>query len=200
MTPALRFLRPQHRRRIFDSSVSHFSRPTHKPFYFHRQLSSSNNTDDDFFGHTLNCEKALMKRDEGRPFSELIREDISALQGIGPKAVEVLHGAGVRTIEDLATYKYFHVARSVTQLARTGAEGGVRVSGSVMNIDRAVDKAFESKRFSEISQAPLSALQGLSEEGGSMWKELGVVTVQDLSELKYFQWAESMVLLSKYEK
>merc|ERR1711935_976526 len=88
-------------------------------------------------------------------------------------------------------------ARSIVALAET--ETDFRPSGSTMNIDKAVDKAYESKKLSEIVESPVEALEGLSENAGRILGELGVKTVRDLANLKYCRWAEGVVTAAKYE-
>lgn len=146
-------------------------------------------------GHTLNCAEALMKDKEGLHFSEIV--DIADLQGIGPHSERVLKALGVSTVPQLATYKFFLMARALATLAETE---GKRLSSAVMNVDKAVDKDWESKTFKEIVEGPVSCLEGLTEDADSLLKDLGVKTVGDLATLKYCRWAEAMVLLGeKYE-
>jgi len=147
--------------------------------------------------HKLNVSEAIMKADEGKLFSEIATSDIKILQGIGPKCEKVLSIMELKTVSDLATYNFFLMARAITALAET--ETDFRPSESEMNIDQAVDKAFESKKLSEIVDSPVAALQGLSEEAGSLLNELGVKTVGDLAKFKYCRWAEAIVTSAKYE-
>eukprot|EP00961_Rhodomonas_salina_P247213 3339946-Rhodomonas_salina.6 len=149
--------------------------------------------------HALNCSEALMKADEAKHFADMMEAPVSTLQGIGEKSSEVLEVLRIETVKDLANYEYFHIARALATLAETETEGG-RLDGSVMNVDKAVDKEWETKTLKEIVDAPLSALEGLSEKASDLLKELGVTTVGQLATFKYCRWAESMVLLgSKYE-
>lgn len=152
----------------------------------------------DLSKHTLNCSNALKKADESHSFVSLAQEDVSILQGIGPTRLEALNGLGIKTIPDLAKYKYYHTARAIVALAAT--EEGERHADSVMNINKALDKEHETQTFRELVDAPVSALQGISETKGVMLHELGVTTIADLAQLKYIQWAESMVWLSKFEE
>lgn len=70
-----------------------------------------------------------------------------------------------------------------------------------MNINKAIDKAFETKSFKEIAEAPVSALQGLSEgDSELLLKSFNVKTVRDLANLKYVKWAQAIVILSDTEQ
>ncbi|TGN17318.1 hypothetical protein [Leptospira idonii] len=70
-----------------------------------------------------------------------------------------------------------------------------------MNISKAVDKAYEGKSFKEIADAPVDALQGVSEGDAKHLKEaFNVKTVKDLANLKYVKWAQAIVTLAETEK
>nr|WP_320025817.1 hypothetical protein [uncultured Acetobacterium sp.] len=70
-----------------------------------------------------------------------------------------------------------------------------------MNINKALDKAFESKTLKEILDAPVSALAGVSENDGKLLEEaFGIKTVGDLGKNKYFLWAQSISNLSATEE
>ncbi|AOP36400.1 hypothetical protein A0128_20510 [Leptospira tipperaryensis] len=70
-----------------------------------------------------------------------------------------------------------------------------------MNINKAVDKFYESKKLAEIADSPVSALQGLSEgDADLLQKAFNVKTVRDLASLKYVKWAQSIVALADTEQ
>lgn len=70
-----------------------------------------------------------------------------------------------------------------------------------MNINKAVDKAYETKTLKEIANSPVDALQGLSESDAKLLAEaFNVKTVKDLAELKYVKWAQAIVALSETEQ
>lgn len=168
-----------------------------RPLLYKATRSSFLSTSD-LSNHTLNCSKALKKVDETHSFSLLAKEDVSILQGIGPTRLEALHNLGIKTIPDLASFKYYQTARAIVTLA--AAEEETRPLESAMNINKALDKAYETRSFQELVNAPVSALQGISEAKGVMLHELGVSTINDLAKLKYCHWAESIVWLSKFEE
>mmetsp|Transcript_55741 Transcript_55741/g.63273 ORF Transcript_55741/g.63273 Transcript_55741/m.63273 type:complete len:219 (-) Transcript_55741:81-737(-) len=153
-----------------------------------------------FEEHTLNISEAVMKEDETASFVGLLGKPVSTLQGMGPKSSELANALGLKTVQDLADYKYFHWARSIKTLSETETEDG-RSEGSRMNIDKMVDKAYETKTLKEIVNSPVAALQGLSDKAGSFLggSPLNVTTVGDLASWKYCRWAEAIVVASKYE-
>lgn len=65
------------------------------------------------------------------------------------------------------------------------------------NVDKFLDKAFETKEFSELVNAPVSALEGVSDADGAALKSaLGIVTIGDLARNKYVLWAQAITNLS----
>jgi RecG-like helicase len=149
--------------------------------------------------HTMNVSECLMKGDEGKHFKDMCDAEVSTLQGIGEVSSEVLEKLKIKTVSELARYKFFVIARSIKTLSETETKDG-RLKGSVMNIDKAVDKAYESKSLKEIVDAPIAALQGISSEAGELLEKLHVKTVGDLAEFKYCRWAESIVAIAEYEE
>ena len=70
-----------------------------------------------------------------------------------------------------------------------------------MNINKAVDKSYESKSLKEIADAPVDALQGISAGDATKLKEaFNVKTVRDLANLKYVKWAQAIVALADSEQ
>jgi hypothetical protein len=70
-----------------------------------------------------------------------------------------------------------------------------------MDINKALDKAYEQKTYKELVDCPVSALQGLSEGDAEKLKAaFNVKTVKDLANLKYVRWAQAIVTLAELEK
>ena len=60
-----------------------------------------------------------------------------------------------------------------------------------------VDKAYESKTTEELTNAPVAALQGVSEADAEHLKAaFGIDTIGDLGTNKYFRWAQAIVALA----
>lgn len=61
-----------------------------------------------------------------------------------------------------------------------------------------VDKAFETLSLPEIADAPVSALQGISDGDAEHLKAaFNINTVRDLGTNKYFLWAQAISKLSE---
>jgi hypothetical protein len=70
-----------------------------------------------------------------------------------------------------------------------------------MNINKALDKAYEGKSFRDIAEAPISAIQGISTTDAKHLEEaFNIKTVRDLANLKYVRWAQSIVNLAETEE
>ncbi|HQV41807.1 MAG: hypothetical protein IT466_04765 [Moraxellaceae bacterium] len=70
-----------------------------------------------------------------------------------------------------------------------------------MNLNKALDKAYESKSLKELADAPVDALAGVSENDAKLLKEaFNVKTVRDLANLKYVKWAQAIVTLADTEQ
>lgn len=70
-----------------------------------------------------------------------------------------------------------------------------------MNINKAVTKAYEGKTLKELKKAPVSALQGVSENDAKLLKEaFNIKTVEDLALNKYFNWAWGIVCMADTEE
>ncbi|MCB1178510.1 MAG: hypothetical protein KDK36_13070 [Leptospiraceae bacterium] len=70
-----------------------------------------------------------------------------------------------------------------------------------MNINKALDKSFETKPLKEILNAPVDAIQGVSEGDAVKLKEaFNIKTVKDLGTNKFFLWAQAIVALADTEE
>jgi len=148
--------------------------------------------------HTMNISGCLEDEDAGNFLSTVSKSDVSMLHGIGPFSAQILDELHVKTVEDLANWKYFLLARALTTLAEL--ETNIyRPTGSTMNVDTAVTLSWRTKSLKEIVRAPPHALKGISEEACELLQVLGVSTIQDLSTFKYCRWAEAILEASKYE-
>ena len=68
-----------------------------------------------------------------------------------------------------------------------------------VNLDKALDKAYESKSLGEILDAPVAALAGVSEgDAEKLAAAFGIKTVRDLGTNKYFTLAAALVALGAH--
>ncbi|WP_405485967.1 hypothetical protein [Nocardia sp. NBC_00511] len=69
-----------------------------------------------------------------------------------------------------------------------------------VNLDKALDKAYETKSLTELLAAPPSALAGLTEKHDTQLLEaLGIKTIADLAKNKYFRLAATLADLAAKE-
>jgi hypothetical protein len=70
-----------------------------------------------------------------------------------------------------------------------------------MNINNAVDKDYEGKSLAELADAPIAALQGVSERQAQLLQDaFRIKTIRQLANLKYVRWAQAIVALAATEE
>jgi len=150
--------------------------------------------------YNLNINQAVDKEYEGSSFKELCSAPVGALQGIGPKGQEIFKKLKIKTVKDLALYKFYRIAKSMVALAPT-EQAGKREEGALINVNSAMDKAHEAKSLKEMIALKPSALQGLAPwvDDEFAAHPLQVTTIEKLGTLKYCKWAEAIVELAEFE-
>jgi hypothetical protein len=75
------------------------------------------------------------------------------------------------------------------------------VSGTDMNIGKALMKKYESMSLKDIAASPVTAIAGITESDATQLNAaFGVKTVTDLANLKYVKWAQAIVTLAETEE
>ena len=70
-----------------------------------------------------------------------------------------------------------------------------------MNINKCLVKKYEEMPLKELVNAPVSALQGVSEGDEELLKKaFNVKTIGDFANLKYVKWAQSICILADGEE
>ncbi len=66
------------------------------------------------------------------------------------------------------------------------------------DVSRYLDKAYEQKEFAELADAPVAALEGVSDgDAEHLQAAFNIKTIRDLAESKYVLRAQAIVHLSK---
>ncbi len=66
------------------------------------------------------------------------------------------------------------------------------------DIAKFLDKAYEGMEFSELANAPVAALQGVSDGDAEHLKAaFGIDTIRDLATNKFVLWAQAINVLGK---
>merc|ERR1712187_729954 len=112
---------------------------------------------------------------------------------------EALNHRKVKTVLDLANWKFYKVARGLVTLEKASEEDGASPS-AVMNLNKALDKAWETKSLGEILEAPVSALQGLTAKDDELFAKVHVKSIRQLGNWKFAHWAEAICDLAEFEK
>lgn len=152
----------------------------------------------DLSEYALNVNLAVDKQHEKMRFVDMTKLPVDALQGIAEKGAEALSKIGVKSIADLANSKYYKWAKAIITLAAR-EEDGCRSDEALCNIDSAVVKQFEKCSLKEIADAPVWALQGISERMAEDLSSVQIRSVRDFGESKYAAWAEAIVTLAAIE-
>lgn len=64
-------------------------------------------------------------------------------------------------------------------------------------IESKLDKAYETKPLTELADAPVAALQGVSESDAEHLKAaFNITTIRDLGTNKFFLWAQAIAKLA----
>ena len=149
--------------------------------------------------YTFNFNTAVDKAEETKTFAELSDRPPSALQGLTEKGDLVFAKYNIHTIKDLATWKYYHIAKAIFILSTT--EDGSRAANAHSNFNDTIVEGWRSKTLAELVDAPLTALSGIGDKIATDFKGLRPApkTIGELANWKYTKWAESLVTLSLYE-
>ena len=118
---------------------------------------------------------------EGKSAKELLNAPVSAIQGVSEGDADLLKKAfNIKTVKDFATSKFVIMAQELADLKNK------------------VDKAYETKSLSEIGDAPVDAIQGVSAGDAEKLKSaFNVKTVKDLANLKFAKWAQAILAEDK---
>lgn len=147
----------------------------------------------------INLNFVLVKKVETSTLHEIVDMPVDALQGLAGLGTAALNHRGVVTVRDLANWKYYKIAKAFVTL-RAAAEETVEPSpDTVMNVNKALIKAWETKSSEEILAAPLSALQGLTTVDDENFKKARVTSIEQLGKWKFAHWAEAISDLAEYE-
>jgi hypothetical protein len=70
-----------------------------------------------------------------------------------------------------------------------------------MTINKALDKAYETKSLKELVSSPVAAIEGVSDaDAEALLKAFNIKTIGDLGTNKYFLWAQAIVALADREE
>mmetsp|Transcript_17104 Transcript_17104/g.33493 ORF Transcript_17104/g.33493 Transcript_17104/m.33493 type:complete len:300 (-) Transcript_17104:131-1030(-) len=149
--------------------------------------------------HKMNISHVVDKESAEKNLHDVIEDKPSVLSGLGEVADEILAAVHIKTVKDLANWKFGKIARAILVLAELEEEGK-RPEGSNLNIDNALDAEFEQKSFKDMVDLPVSALQGLPERVNDILKRHHIDTIGKLGKWKYLREAEALVTLAAFEE
>ena len=141
----------------------------------------------------MNINKYVDKKYEKMSLNQLAGAPVDAFQGISEGDAKLLREAfKVKTVSDLAKFKYVKWAQAICLLA----EGEDRSFNHYMNINKFVNKEYEKMSFEQLKDAPFEALQGVSENDARLLKK--AFNKRALS--KFVKIAQAIVTLAEAEE
>ena len=128
----------------------------------------------------------------------LTQESVSAYMDFVNSTLSLWQG-GVQATErgasgaEMVTAEVSSENRANSQTTRQTAKGEMDMA----DISQFVDKDYEQKEFNELAEAPVDALQGVSEgDAEKLQQAFNIKTVRDLAENRFVRVAQAIVALS----
>jgi len=151
-------------------------------------------------GYVMNVNGMLVEAHQGTPLRKLVNLPVTVLKGISEKQAKVLSADfKVRTVRDLANWKFYIIAKSIQALTEVEEING-RQDTSLQNINDALDQEFEKQPMTTIMEQKTEVLQGVGKVlQGQMSKKLGITTMKELANFKPAKYAAALVVLADYE-
>jgi len=150
-------------------------------------------------GYAMNINGALADEHHGTPLRKIVDLPLTVLAGIDNEKAIAFQEFQVRTVRDMANWKFYQVAKAIVALAEVEIEGG-RLESSWQNINDAVDKKFEKKSLNQIKMGKAEILQGIGKYlQGVLSDKIGVNTVMELANFEPARNAAALVALADYE-
>jgi hypothetical protein len=146
----------------------------------------------------MNIKNAVDKKFESMTLREILKQPVHAIQGVSEGDADLMKEAfRVSTVEQFAKIRFAKWAWAIQELSKFEADSG---AGGTLNLDNAVDKAYEGKSLKEILDSPMEALQGLSERQAKLlYDAFQIKTVKQLANQKFFLIARSIYFLALCE-
>jgi len=151
-------------------------------------------------GYLMNVNGALVGAHQGTPLRNIVNLPVTVLQDISEAQAKVLSkNFEVRTVRDLANWKFYQIANSMLALTEVEEKNG-RLDSSLQNMNDAVDKQFEKNSITTIMEQKAEVLQGVGKFlQAQMSKKIGITTMKELANFKPAKYAAALVALADYE-
>lgn len=145
----------------------------------------------------MNINNAIDKEYESLSLREILKKPVSVLQGLSERQADLVKEAfRISTVEQFAKLRFAKWSWAIEVLEHYKNESG---DGNI-NINNAVDKDWEEKSLTEILNAPMHALQGLSErQADLMYEAFKIKSVKQLANLRFIKMARSIYYLALCE-
>lgn len=150
---------------------------------------------------SFNLNSCLVPKFAMKNLHTVVNAPLWVLSGMGTRRASLLGKVGLKTVKQLANWKFAKWAEACYILAPQSEEGVIDVHDKAreMNINAALDKDWEGYSLKELLDAPLSAFQGISEAKDRTFEAVGLKTIRDLATWKYYIWARAIMTLADVE-
>jgi len=147
----------------------------------------------------MNIKNAVDKKFESMSLREILKQPVHAIQGVSEKDAELIKEAfRISTVEQFAKLRFAKWAWAIAESEKREQDSSA--GAGVLNLNNAVDKAYENKSLKEILDSPMEALQGLSERQAKlMYDAFQIKTVKQLANQRFFLIARSIYFLALCE-
>jgi len=150
---------------------------------------------------SFNLGFALVQEYEDKTLRDLAKGPVTCFSGLGGRKQTLLSSFGIKSVESLASWKFARWAESICLLASTEKDGSTDCSKNKgkININKALDKEWEGWSMSFLIDAPPSAFAGLTPKHDETLKALGITSIKDLGNWRYYKWARAICTLAEVE-
>lgn len=148
----------------------------------------------------MNIKNAVDKKYESMSLAEILKQPTYAIQGLSERQADLIKEAfRISTVEQLAKLRFAKWAWSIQVLEKYEKEKDDNPD-STLNIDNAVDKAYEDKSLDHILDSPMQALQGLSDrQADLMYEAFRIKSVKQLANQRFLNIARAIYFMALCE-
>ncbi|KAJ9452274.1 hypothetical protein DIPPA_26531 [Diplonema papillatum] len=128
----------------------------------------------------INLNKIIHRDFRKASLHDIIYGPPSVLRGLSGSE-RTLAAYGINSVQDLANWQPYRVAKALKVAADDGEELNGRAPGCHMNIQRALDSRQASASFGSMLELPLSALVALGTRADEDFQQFGLTRIVDLA-------------------
>ncbi|KAA8495396.1 hypothetical protein FVE85_1551 [Porphyridium purpureum] len=147
-----------------------------------------------------NLAAGVKKKWADKTLRELCRCPLAALSGVPQSVENYFRDQQVRTVEELAAWKYAEIASGLVLLSKFEKPRHIGTIYTGFNFYKALDKEVQSLPLAQIIEKPPDFLHGISGAAAMDLHRIGIATLKDLAYYKPYLCAKGIVRMAKYEE